>query len=612
MILEPNSSEDSSGPSTGPLARQNEPDQVHEMVDYWLPPVDVWPPVKALNSDLKIAAIVGDHLCRGLRFEGRLLLLTPENYYFSLKYGRPDFLLVESTWNTATGHWYMSQGAGVSGREELEQVIALARSLNIPTVYWLTTDTAYHEHFHDVTRLFDHVFCADPRETERLRKEGTSAETLLPAVQPALYNPFREFGRHNAFKIGVLYDGLTDVLRLGDQLGILNELRLHDLKIIESRHTLTRPQTSRAPEDLQEKILGCVPEAYLAAALKYAQTCVTLTPSQDSPTRQAWAALAAGACRTPLIHLGELPPGDLRSEFVISHERAYDFLLELVRHHRDPIYRERAAQRAWRRVTDRHTFSHRINTICKALGVEHNWVEYPAASIITPTMRPHLIDKCLEQYDRQTYSNKELVIVLNGDHDPAEYAEKFGQRPDVRFLAVPNDHFAGTCMNMGLQNSQGDLCFRMDDDDHYGDNYILDAALYLRAVDADFFGRAFTYMHLEGRGVFERKAKKFTPCIFRGRDLGYDAVPLAGCSLGGTRSFFSKIQYPDDNALTADAVWGRRVNGLAPESVGLLFDGLNMVVERKVESGAHTWQADLESLLGGSVKAAETIDDLMV
>jgi hypothetical protein len=506
-------------------------DNVLDLIQYWRPPVQAPNIIKKPNSSLIIAAIVSDRLYHGLRYEGQLLLLTPNNWKNILRFGRPDFLLIESTWFTATGHWYMAQSIPGQAREKLEELIAFAHKSNIPAVYWFTLDTAYHEHFKEIASNFDHVYCADPLETAKIRKEGIVAETLLPAVQPAIYNPLRLFGQHNAFEISVLYDGWTDILRHSSELKVLRDVVRHELRIIESRHSLTKPQLGRTPDYLQNCILGCVSTQDLPTILKHTGLYITLTPTIDTPTRQRWLTLEAAACRVPMVHRGTFPSDDLRKNYISEQPQDSDFLLELFRFENDGLYRERIAQKTWRYAFFNNTFSHRIQKICKNLSIYHNLIEYPKATIITPTIRPKLLDKCVQQYDLQTYPNKELIIVFNGPKEHVKSHENFSSnRSDIKLLIIPNEYFAGTSLNMGINHSKGEVCFRMDDDDHYGENYILDAMLYLKAVDAELLGKTFAYMHLENKGIYARPKKILPPCIFRGKDLDYSKVPLAGCS----------------------------------------------------------------------------------
>src|SRR5690554_4098889 len=91
------------------LHRERYSERSLNLAPVWAPPLPPWKPIKKLNSDLRIAVVVSDGLFDSLRFEGNLMLITPDNWQRVLQHGYPDLLLVESTWDTVTGHWYLAQ-----------------------------------------------------------------------------------------------------------------------------------------------------------------------------------------------------------------------------------------------------------------------------------------------------------------------------------------------------------------------------------------------------------------------------------------------------------------------------------------------------------------------
>jgi glycosyltransferase involved in cell wall biosynthesis len=323
--------------------------------------------------------------------------------------------------------------------------------------------------------------------------------------------------------------------------------------------------------------------------------------------------LETAACRVPIVHRGTFPSDDYRKNYISAQPKDSDFLLELLRFENDYLYRERIAQKTWRYAFFNNTFSHRIQKICKNLSINHNLNEFPKATVITPTIRPKLIDRCIQQYDLQTYPNKELIIVFNGPNEHVEsHEDYFKYRSDIKLLTIPNEYYAGTSLNMGINQSKGEVCFRMDDDDHYGKNYILDAMLYLKAVDAELLGKAFAYLHLENKGIYRRPEKQLPPSIFLGKDLDYSKVPIAGCSIAGKKDTFTKVRYPDKNAFAADTMLKKIICSDWGNLIGVLLDQMNMVVERKEDVSKHTWQIDNQRIISSSIFTSYNIEDLMV
>ncbi|WP_018947726.1 glycosyltransferase [Thioalkalivibrio sp. AKL17] len=574
------------------LATRPLSDAAMEQVPYWNPGIPPWEPVKEPNSSLRIAAIVSDRLYEGLRFEGEVFLLTPDNARHTLDYGAPDLLIVESTWETATGHWYLAQPAPGAEADALRELVAHARSRGIPTVYWFTEDHVYHEHYREFATHFDHVFCADPEETQCLRAEGIQAEDLPPCVQPALYNPFRKHEEYDAMDLGVLFDGWGDLDRNPDHYAVLEEVREeHRLSILESRYLLTNNRL-KAEEKHQGCILGCATRESRILALKYAKATISFEKTLSTPTTQRWEALQATASYCPAIHFGTFPEGDIRHGLVQCFGEDLDALVELIRMEEDDLYRQRIAHRAWRATLQNHTFSHRIRQICQTLGIAHDWDEYPKASVITPTCRPDMVPQAIETYRTQSYPNRELILVYNGVQ-PEELPEEC-EAPDIRVAHVPGDRFAGAALNLGAQLASGACCFRMDDDDIYGENYLLDMMLWLRCADATVWGKGPAPLKFEeAPEVYVRPGSRQPFQIVSPEVLHAGQFWLCGNSIAYRRTHPEASGYRDAALGAADTFFNREA---ASNAIVLVLDPFNDVAVRQSDSGGHTWRINPQDL----------------
>lgn len=583
----------------GLLAHQSLSDRTLGRFAWWIPPVPDWEAVRSPNSSLRIAAIVGERLYHGLRFEGELLLLTPANWRQVLRYGELDLLLVESAWRSATGHWNMAQSAPGLEAQDLQDLVAVARAMAIPSAYWFTADRLYHHHYRDTARLFDRVFCADPGEAELLAQEGVEAEVLPPCVQPALYNPFRVHQHHDALELGVLFDGWGDLDRRPEAYEVLKEVaEEHRLDIIESRYLLTRDRV-QAQGDLSACIHGCTARSGRLTALKYAQAYLSFEISLSTSTTQQWRALEASASYLPQVHFGVLAEGDIRSKLMLSHGSEDAFLSELYRLKRDELYRKRCAHRSWRETLLHHTFSHRLRNICQSLGVAHDWVEYPKASLITPSYRIDKLPGCLDTFQRQSYPNKEWILVFNGPAPPAPEALGLaGEGDEIHVTHVPGDFFAGACLNRGQQIARGDYCFRIDDDDLYGDNYILDLMLSQRAFEADVFGKMPSPLFFEGEQQVHLRPQRFKPWTCADGSLFREGrLWIGGNSVSHRRNAVPSDLYANNVLGAADSVLNLNV---AASSHVAIADDFNIAAERRDDLSSHTWRKDLRGVASGA------------
>jgi hypothetical protein len=569
-----------------------ENDRLLEAISYWEPPVPHWEPlIDKKRSGLRLACVIGDRLYEGLRFEGEVMLLTPQNWQYILTYGKPDMVLMESVWETATGHWPMSQNMRSGKSDELLTILGRARQLSIPTVYWITSGHEYHPHFHRFAACFDLVFCADPVESEMLRSEGVAAEILLPCVQPLIYNPYRFFDHYDRFHINFLFDGWADLDRLTDELSIMSEIKKYGLSIIESRNIIFKQRLEMLP-GYRECILGCLTEMSRATLMRYANAYLTFDQTLSTRTTQQWMSAEAAAARLPVIHRGVIEEDDFRQGFVTDRCESDDFLDMVENLNDNMLSRERTAHPGWRCVNQNHTFSLRIAEICEKMAITHDMKQFPKASIIIPTFRKELIDRCIENFDKQTYPKKELIIVYNGDDKKFSYTMGAIHLNNVRIIKVPGELFAGACMNAGSQESTGDYCFRMDDDDQYGENYILDMMLHLNALDVNIFGKPPSYLKFENDLTVYARRNIHPNCILTRDNLQEGKVWLGGNTICTRKSSAMANHYCNNAYGAADSYYMLNSN----EAYYAMTDMFNLIAERREDQSTHTWKIDSKAL----------------
>jgi glycosyltransferase involved in cell wall biosynthesis len=460
-----------------------------EETSQWNMPLSHPKPKRLSKSKTRIAAILAARLYKSISLECDLLLLTPETWNSVLSYTRPDFLLIESAWSTASGHWHMAQNTPGIAHNELIKIIEKANELGIPTVYWMTLDSLFHEYFLEFSKHFDFVFCADPEEVELLRKDGVIAKKMLPAVQPVLFNSIQNLKKIEPFDAGVLFDGMADLVRFPEISATLKNFAECNLNIYQSALFMSERFLNHIDSALLPFVRGSVCSLMMPNLLRQASLCISFDKSAAGKTQKVWAALEASACHTPIAHLGRLEPDDLRCDLVtqFENESAFcDYVMgEKTLSHSDEIIRHKA----WRETYLNHTIAKRLQSICKEIGIKNDWVEFPSASLITGVKNSALIPRCLERYESQTYPNKELIIVFSSDSKEFEhYRQKFVDRDDVKIYAIPSSNSMETLLNYGLRQATGDCSFRFDEGHQYGSNYIMDSMLHLRAAKTEGFG----------------------------------------------------------------------------------------------------------------------------
>lgn len=575
-----------------------------ERIHFWSPPFPRWAPAKkSKNSTLRFGCIVEERLARGLAFEGEALHLTPQNWQYIFRYAPPAFVLIESIWRAYTGHWHLAQCPASKEYRELEAMIEEARSRSIPVVFWMTKGPEYHEHYKKFAKLCDLVCCADPTVAALMRDEGIEAHLLPPCMQPALFNPFRYDSEPVDYSIKFLFDGWAALNCSPDHFSALRQILPLGLKIVDSRYTAFHPKVEEIPE-YADAILGCLSYDELPGVLRRSGAYISIDNPMQSKVAQQWAALEAAGCRLPVVHLGEIDPDDVRHGCLQACSNPGEHHLECLRIIKDDLYRERTGHLAWRQATLHHSFAHRMRRICELLKISHDWDPFPKVSLITPTIRKHLLGRCLQTFEQMAYPNKELIVVFNGNEQPV--LSDMGleaPREDVLLLQVPGDLFAGATLNFGHLHASGEYLFRIDDDDIYAENYVLDMVLQARSIDAGLFGKHSVCVRFQDQpDIYVRKKRNTQNLLIVAQKMIADGKrSFAGNSIAGVDELFFKYSYPEFSYGSADQ---HLLKSLSPTEnyVCAFMDKFNLIIERREDLSLHSWRCSMDVLMRNRVR----------
>jgi len=94
----------------------------------------------------------------------------------------------------------------------------------------------------------------------------------------------------------------------------------------------------------------------------------------------------------------------------------------------------------------------------------------PKVSCILATCnRAAFFQQALRNFSRQSYENRELIVVDDSD----EPMEEFCRNADnVRYIRLNQRTATGTKLNIGIEASQGEVIQKFDDDDYYGTEFL--------------------------------------------------------------------------------------------------------------------------------------------
>ena len=161
----------------------------------------------------------------------------------------------------------------------------------------------------------------------------------------------------------------------------------------------------------------------------------------------------------------------------------------------------------------------------------------PSVTIITCTNRINYADNILQNFLRQNYKQKELIIILNNNSLNKEDWEKLTEGHDeIRIYQLDERISLGSCLNYGVSQSKGQILAKFDDDDYYGPMYLKSSVESLMSTKADVVGKSTSFVYFEFKKIIAL------------RNLGKEnkfVTRVEGPSLVIKREVFDKVIFPD-------------------------------------------------------------------
>ncbi|SNT76889.1 Glycosyl transferases group 1 [Paracoccus seriniphilus] len=368
------------------------------------------PHCKRLTSDLKVACVLDEFTAECLSHEVTLMKVTREGWQAELERTRPDFLLVESCWRGNDGNWgTLTKGSG--GAKKLGGLLRYCKKSGIPTVFWNKEDPPHYEKFGAIAALFDLAITTDVNMVPRYKKDfGINVHPLSFGAQPKVHNPKPIIPRlKKAVFAGSYYRDKPKRCEDFDQ--VMGQLKSAGVSCdIFDRNFNKGNEKFSFPGRYQSSIMGNLPPDEVWRAHKGYKYQVNMNSVQDSATmfaRRVYESLASG---TPVISNDSLGVRELFGDVVImSCERSIaDQLQEL---EASPHAYQSLALRGVRAVMREHTYGHRIQTLCRLIGID--------VAVALPKVTLAVSARCLEDIQRarrlfeaQTAQRKRLFIEL--------------------------------------------------------------------------------------------------------------------------------------------------------------------------------------------------------
>jgi len=195
-----------------------------------------------------------------------------------------------------------------------------------------------------------------------------------------------------------------------------------------------------------------------------------------------------------------------------------------------------------------------------------NWDEYlynydfsnKIISFCCVTRRANFVENIVLNYKRQSYIDKELIIAINTNDVSIFYVEQIVNKhniSDYKILKFDENISLGECLNETVKISKGLYWCKIDDDDFYDTNYLMEAYEHMVTFKCDIVGknRVHVFFPEEHKGYITTDAeykhvgfpRQHGATIFTRRDV-LDKISFPKLNLSEDEDFYKKAS---DNGL---------------------------------------------------------------
>ena len=170
---------------------------------------------------------------------------------------------------------------------------------------------------------------------------------------------------------------------------------------------------------------------------------------------------------------------------------------------------------------------------------ENDHYKVEGISILTATNKVDCMENIFANYERQEWTKKELIIILNNDLMDLEKwkleAEKY---KSVSVYKLSENRTLGECLNLGVKNAKYKYVAKFDDDDYYGPNYLEESIDTMLKQNAAVVGKRTCFMYLP-----DHKELKLR---FPGHEMCRVTI-LQGGTIFTTKKLLQLIPFPNKN-----------------------------------------------------------------
>lgn len=208
-------------------------------------------------------------------------------------------------------------------------------------------------------------------------------------------------------------------------------------------------------------------------------------------------------------------------------------------------------------------------------------------SVITVTNRPSRMLDIYDNFLRQTYRPRELIVILNHNAmNAAQWRQQAPSHESIKIYTLNQAVSLGQCYNYAVTRAQYGYIAKFDDDDYYAPEFISTGMKTLSSVNAHIVGKSCRYIYFESSSILALHEPY--------PEHSYvDYVP--GATMIIKKEVFTKVKFPDLNA-GEDSRFQEKC--LRQGFLIYANDRYNYVTIRRPDKGTHTFKLDDQTYMG--------------
>lgn len=207
-------------------------------------------------------------------------------------------------------------------------------------------------------------------------------------------------------------------------------------------------------------------------------------------------------------------------------------------------------------------------------------------SVITCTNRIDYMNNIFNNYNRQSYNKKELIIILNKNSlKYKEWYKKAKKYKNIRVFKLDEKFTFPQCKNIAIKKAKYDYITHFDDDDYYGEDFLKSSVIAFNYTNADIIGKRAAYVYFEESNVL---ALRFPDSEYKYVDYVLDS------SMVIKRKVFDKVKFPK---LTRGADFQFQMKCRKKGLKIFSTDRHNYLFIRRKSKEEHNWKMEDKDLL---------------